>query len=262
MEKQLKEIKPRSYEKEFISIFNQLAYKYSDWQIWNDFLIFSSVAFSNVVKTPDWNKREEEYIMTAKKYEKEELTRFSSLLALVTEALEENPEQDFLGELYMKLELNKHQKGQFFTPYHIARFMAETQMINVDKEIIEQKGYITVNDPACGSGVLLLAFANVSKKYINYQRDVLFYAQDIDRTAALMCYIQLSLLGCPTIIIVGNSLLPEELQKEREVWYTPFYYLNATKFEQEEYNQKETAIETQNKIIITQESTEQLCLSL
>lgn len=34
------------------------------------------------------------------------------------------------------------------------------------------------------------------------------------------------------------------------------------KFEQEEYNQKETAIETQNKIIITQESTGQLCLSL
>lgn len=251
-----------NYQKEFISIFKQLTYKYSDWQIWNDFLVLSATAFSNVVKTLDWNEREEEYLTTAKKYKKEELTRFSSLLALVTEAFEEHPEQDFLGELYMNLKLNKHQKGQFFTPYPVARFMAETQVIGINKKILEEKDYITVNDPACGSGVLLLAFANASKKYINYQKDVLFYAQDIDRTAALMCYIQLSLLGCPAIIIVGNSLLPEELQKQREVWYTPFYYLNAAKFEQEEYNQKETAIETQNKIIITEENTGQLCLSL
>lgn len=54
---------------------------------------------------------------------------------------------------------------------------------------------------------MLIAFANVAREHkLNYQRDVLFVAQDIDQTAALMCYIQLSLLGCPAVVIVGDSL--------------------------------------------------------
>ena len=52
-----------------------------------------------------------------------------------------------------------------------------------------------MNDSACGAGAMLIAFANAAKQYgINYQKQVLFVAQDIDHTAAMMCYIQLSLL--------------------------------------------------------------------
>lgn len=60
-------------------------------------------------------------------------------------------------------------------------------------ELLKGKRYISVNDPACGAGAMLIAFANVAKKHgINYQKHVLFVAQDIDRTAAMMCYIQMS----------------------------------------------------------------------
>lgn len=41
---------------------------------------------------------------------------------------------------------------------------------------------------------------------VNYQKDVLFVGQDIDKVVAMMAYIQFSLLGCPGYIIVGNSL--------------------------------------------------------
>jgi hypothetical protein len=40
---------------------------------------------------------------------------------------------------------------------------------------------------------------------------------DVDRMAALMCYIQLSLWNVPGEIIVGNTLSWDI----REVWYTP-----------------------------------------
>jgi len=46
-------------------------------------------------------------------------------------------------------------------------------------------------------------------------------AWDIDRTAALMCYLQLSLWHIPAEIIVGNTLSLEV----REVFYTPAHYM-------------------------------------
>lgn len=165
-------------------------------------------------------------------YQKEDQEAFPKMLGLVVLALEENPEQDFLGSLYHYLDLQQEQKGQFFTPYHICHFMSELQFAGDGKEVqIEKKGHISVNDPACGAGAMLIAFANVAKKHgINYQKQVLFIAQDIDRTAAMMCYIQLSLLGCPAIVAVGDSLAKPFPHPDNEVWCTLFYHLNQWRF--------------------------------
>ena len=96
---------------------------------------------------------------------------------------------------------------------------------------LKEKGYVRVNDPACGAGVMLIAFANAAKRHgINYQKQVLFVAQDIDRTAAMMCYIQLSLLGCPATVVIGDSLAKPFLHPDNEAWYTPFFYLNQWRF--------------------------------
>lgn len=110
--------------------------------------------------------------------------------------------------------------------------MSELNFSNNDVEDkLDEKGYITVNDPACGAGALLIAFANVCRQHkINFQEKVLFIAQDIDLTAALMCYIQLSLLGCNAVIIVGNSLLKPNFHPDNEVWLTPMYFLNEWRF--------------------------------
>lgn len=66
-------------------------------------------------------------------------------------------------------------------------------------------------------------------------RQVLYVAQDIDRTAALMCYLQLSLLGCVGYVIVGNALTHPAVGKtksplliaqveDREIWVMPAFY--------------------------------------
>jgi len=70
----------------------------------------------------------------------------------------------------------------------------------------------------------LLAFANtIRDKGINYQEKVFFIAQDIDATAAMSCYIQMSLLGCPGYVMVGNTL-SNEAPRPENTWYTPFYF--------------------------------------
>ena len=59
---------------------------------------------------------------------------------------------------------------------------------------------------------------------VNYQEKMVFYAQDIDRIAALMCYIQLSLLGCKAFVKIGNSLtdpLTENEPLNENIWLTP-----------------------------------------
>ncbi|WP_277934751.1 Cas9 inhibitor AcrIIA9 family protein [Parablautia intestinalis] len=146
-------------------------------------------------------------------------------------ALENEPEQDFLGKMYMNLNLGNHWKGQFFTPYTVCKMMSQMTLGNADRQI-EEQGYISICDPACGAGANLIATANTMKssKY-NFQNHVLFVGQDVDRVVAQMCYIQLSLLGCAGYICVGNTLtnpltgpvlFPRE-NEGQEMWYMPMF---------------------------------------
>ena len=99
---------------------------------------------------------------------------------------------------------------------------------------IEAQGWVSVNDCACGAGATLIAFANECMlRDINYQTSVLFVAQDIDLVTGCMCYIQLSLLGCPGYVVIGNTLTDPGLSLDgrglipvhgENIWYTPFYF--------------------------------------
>ena len=220
------------YKKEFCRQLEVFNYKYSRWDVWKDFLYVAAVSMVNTVPVKEREQREEQYLKIINKYTSKEQEALIEMFKLVILAFEENPEQDFLGEMYHHLKLHQHQKGQFFTPYHICHFMSELNFSDNDmKDKLDEKGYITVNDPACGAGALLIAFANVCRQHkINFQEKVLFIAQDIDLTAALMCYIQLSLLGCNAVIIVGNSLLKPNFHPDNEVWLTPMYFLNEWRF--------------------------------
>ncbi len=50
--------------------------------------------------------------------------------------------------------------------------------------------------------------------------------QDIDRTAALTCFVQLSLWNIPAVVIVGDTLANEV----RECFYTPAHHLGAWEY--------------------------------
>ncbi len=228
MKKQSKVYYENDFQKKFVELFQTLAGRYSPHLVWQDFLVMSACSIANACDKRFEAEREKRYMDAIGKYSKEEAALFPELFATVVLALDSNPEQDFLGSLFGKLQLHNHWHGQFFTPYHIGSFMAK---INVEdcKEQLKTKNMISVSDMCCGAGCLLISFANEMKNAkVNYQRRIIFVAQDVDLVAGLMCYIQLSLLGCTAVVKIGNSLTDPFTNNEpltEKLWFTPMYML-------------------------------------
>ena len=222
-------------QQEIVKLINRLDGKYSKWHIWNDFILMFATSIANVFPSPHREHREKLYMETAKKYSKGELDIMAEMMALVVTGMEDNPDQDFLGELYMCMDMGNQWTGQFFTPYDVCKAMSLMSYSDgVIESQVRDRGFVGVSDPACGAGALLIAFANVCReKKLNYQQHCLFIAQDIDQLAGMMCYIQLSLMGCAGHVIVDNTLTkPAQFYDERallpvdgtNVWTTPMMY--------------------------------------
>ncbi len=220
------------HQKEIVKLFSAFDGSKNRRQIFDDFLWMTAIAISNSVDLRHREEREARYMDIVKQYKPKEMEIFARMVAEITTGMEENPDQDFLGEMYMALDFGSSAAGQFFTPYDVCRAMADCAG-NYDelKKEIEERGFVSVLDPACGAGATLVAFARgCLARGINYQRQVLFVAQDIDHTVACMCYIALSLMGCPGYVVVGDTLAhPATFYDDRgllpidhgNVWYTP-----------------------------------------
>lgn len=210
----------------FVKLFRTLSPKYSPWEVWKDFTVTAACAISNAVDPSHFEEREALYMRTIKKYTREELEVFPRLLAETTMALEANPKQDYLGNIFMALELGNDAGGQFFTPYHVCEVMAKVTLGDVTPAI-RDRGYVSINDPACGAGATLIAGVNeVARTFKgNWQNHVLVTGQDIDYTVSLMCYIQLSLLGVAGYIKIGNTLTEPMCSNDTldSYWLTPMY---------------------------------------
>lgn len=75
------------------------------------------------------------------------------------------------------------------------------------------------NLPVGAGGMILAYIRNLRENKINYQKEFLAIAQDIDRRCAYMTYIQLSLLGIPAQVSWGDTLT----MKIFDVLYTPMF---------------------------------------
>lgn len=224
--------KVSSPQKAFLDAFGQLTHRHRSWDVWRDFITMFACSLSNPLDKEHRYKREKLYSQIVKKYNKQEQELFPELAAQTVLALEENPEQDFLGSIFMSLNLGNEHNGQFFTPYDVCKMMAEVTMNGVLLKV-ERDGYISISDPCCGAGATLIAGIHTARKQLekadlNYQDHILVVAQDIDEVVALMCYIQLSLLGVAGYVKVGNSLTdPITGTGDKEnYWFTPMYFSN------------------------------------
>ena len=225
-----------SNKKEFEKLFNALNPSLTRWQVWEHVVNIFACALSNSVE-PDkerYEKREDSYKNSMETLGMENSEIVSKMFALLMEAYFIDPEQDFLGEMFMALGLGNHWAGQYFTPYNVASMMSRITASDTAKDEVKKKGYISTIDSCCGSGVMLIAARNTyTGMGIDVQKDVMFVGQDVDRLAAQMCFIQLSLLGCAGYVVVANSLtnpvtgasdiLPHENECQ-EFWYTPFFW--------------------------------------
>lgn len=76
----------------------------------------AATAICNSVPHPQREAREKLYMQCAEKYSAAELETFAKMLAEITLGLEANSQQDFLGELFMALDLgNRMARAVFYT---------------------------------------------------------------------------------------------------------------------------------------------------
>ncbi len=202
--------------KNFIDTFNGIAHHRHRYEVFKDFVTMAAISLHNAVRK--FAYLEEEYLATAKRYTREELEGFASLLGILVNLLEPMP-QDIMGELFMALNLGNERTGQFFTPNHISFLMAQ---INLAAQSNEEQDFVKLCEPACGAGGMVLPFARcLIDSGKNPAQAMWARCQDIDRLAALMCYLQLTLWNIPAVVVVGDTLANEV----REVFCTPAHYL-------------------------------------
>lgn len=205
--------------KNIINLLNQNAYHHRMHDVFRDFVAIYAITLSNAVDKVHFKEREAQYMNIIQAYSKEELERFAAALPELVLAYEHGFD-DVLGSIYMQLELGNARTGQFFTPYHVCRFMAK--IVGPTKEDIEgkvyKKGFVEANDCCVGAGAMIIALAEeMYHAKINYQQCLHVGATDVDITAVHMCYIQFTMYHIPAVITWGDSLKLESWGH----WYTP-----------------------------------------
>ncbi|QPB42826.1 N-6 DNA methylase [Rodentibacter haemolyticus] len=210
-----------NFEKKFTALFNSIAPHYRRSEVFYDFVTIFGLEFYLILYGNQANETLKQRYRTAfERYTEDERPALSQLGAIVVNALEHKT-YDFLGTIFMALELGDGYKGQYFTPAHVAQAMA-AMTLSTCHHIIEKQGFLTLQEPACGSGVMIIESYNyLRREGFNPQQQMWVQARDLDFTAAMMCYIQMSLLHIPGEVIIGNSLT-NEVQHH---FYTPAHIL-------------------------------------
>ena len=191
-------------------------------QVFSDFCELAALAIRNSVDLNGRDEREERYLRIIGEYTPEEAARFAEILTKLTAELGGDL-SDVLGQLYMSLELGSDDMGQYFTPFDVSRMIAQMTCTGFDEVLAEQE-FITVSEPTCGSGGMIVALADAMRSAgFNYQAQLHVTAQDLERTSVHMTYIALSLLHIPAVVIHGNTLTVEVLDQ----WFTPAHVLGG-----------------------------------
>ena len=191
-------------------------------QVFGDFCELSALAIRNSVDLNGHDEREERYMAIIGEYTPEEAARFGEILGKLTDELGGDL-SDVLGHLYMSLDLGSDEMGQYFTPFEVSKLMASMTCAGFAERLAVQP-YITVSEPTCGSGGMIVALADTMRAAgFNYQEQLHVTAQDLERTSVHMTYIALSLLHIPAVVIHGNTLTVEVLDS----WYTPAHILGG-----------------------------------
>ena len=205
------------------------------YSVVSDFFELSAISVRNTFDFTNRDEFEKRYLNVAKQYSKDQLETFASCLGLFMGEIEAAKNgsgefRDFAGEIYMASGTNSKGLGQFFTPYHVSRLMAEC---NVEKERFaaeienDPDRVITFYDPTCGAGGLMVAAIDVMYSAgINYAHNMFIDCGDIDPRCFHMSYLTLSLLGAPAVVRLGDALT----MKYHRAWFTPAYIFNWTHF--------------------------------
>ncbi|HEY9144513.1 MAG TPA: N-6 DNA methylase [Arenimonas sp.] len=207
------------HRKNLANLMRDTAHRWHLWDVYRDFLELAALSIANAILVDE--AREQRYLACIARYTPDEAARFPKMLGELVMGLEAEP-HDMLGMLFGELEQGNSAMGQFFTPFEVCRLMAD---LTVDGEMLDrinQRGFVTVQEPAVGAGAMIIAMATaLSAKGVNYQQCMHVTAIDTDLRAVHMAYLQFSLLGIPATVVHGNTLTLQQ----HSVWHTPAHHL-------------------------------------
>lgn len=174
-------------------------------QVFDDFLSFIIGNFNPELKpNPYW------------RYTKEQNQGFHEMMCLyfqiMKEMIEARPWYDAFGDLFMSIVGQKaaQYKGQFFTPEHICDLTIGPSTAEKEPEFV-CNGFgkrITVSDPTCGSGRMLLAAHAIFIE--NNMKPAYYVGEDVDHICCKMTAINLMMHGCFGEVVCHNSLTEPE----------------------------------------------------
>lgn len=214
-----------NHQAELVKLITHLGHRHGNWRVFADFCEMAAISISNAVDRPQYEKREERYMQIVKGYTPDEANQLAKGLGYLVMALEENF-TDVMGRTYHDLELHNKWAGQYFTPYPVCQMMAQMTMADAGdlRAKISRRGFVTAQEPACGSGAMVIALAQAMRDAgINYQEHLHVTAIDVDAKCVWMSYLQFSLLNIPAVIVHGNTLSLEEWGH----WYTPAHIMGG-----------------------------------
>ena len=191
-------MKKKSPPSDFRKILESVSHRHDTKRVFDAFVRLSACALAAQTREP-------EYLEEAKRWEKQELILFGEALGALVSEMERHPFEDVIGGYYMEFALSQKGQqwnGEFHTPTTICDLMA--RMTLGDLSSVPAEGPITVCEPACGAGAMILSIAEVCSPEI--RRRLRVTAIDVSRTACDMAFINTTLWGVPTRVIHGNSL--------------------------------------------------------
>lgn len=218
--------------KEILKLMERGTYRAGAHEFLSDVFECGAIAISNQFDYQQSEKREQRYLQIIKKYDRdmqELITEvFAKIYLMLTQQIDVGF-SDYLGELFMKSETMNKYTGQFFTPYQVSKLCAKMSIHpEVVAEHMEADSIITLNEPACGAGGMVIAAADVlyNDYHFNIARNLLVECSDIDSRCVHMSYLQLGLAGIPAVIYRRNTLTMETWEK----WETPAYIMQWNRF--------------------------------
>lgn len=205
---------------EFIKTFNRAAQHRSRYEYFSDFISCAAAALHNrfVFDT----ELEDNYLRVEKRYKSGDMLVMAKLLSHLVLVFRKDY-CDFLGELFMELDLGSQARGQVFTPYSISQLLVNASIQGIDVKLANAP-FVSLLEPTCGSAGLAIAFAE-RMVALGYDPSTQLWVSciDIDERCAFMAYIQLALLGIPGEVVIGNTLTLEM----RKILRTPAHYLGG-----------------------------------
>lgn len=215
-------------KKELKKIFDSVTNR-DHYSVVKEFFELCAISVRNAVDLGRENEAfEKRYRDIAATYTRQQLENFSRGFAILGSEMHKamNGDTEFCdwaGELYMDSGTSNSKAGQFFTPYHVSHLMAECSLER--DEVLgriekDPDDVITIYEPTCGAGGLIVASIDVLKGYgVNYSWNCFVDCGDIDPRCVHMTYLTLSLLGVPAVVRLGDALALEYSQ----AWFTPAY---------------------------------------